>query len=39
MKENKHIGKKKAITKRKMKPYVGENQEGGKYYFNDDTSE
>ena len=34
-----YIGKKKAITKRKMKPYVGKNKEGGKYYFDDDTDD
>ena len=32
------IGKKKALTKRKMKPYVGSTKEGGKFYFDDDSS-
>jgi hypothetical protein len=39
MKDNKHIGKKSIVLKRKMKPYIGKNKEGGKYYFNDDTTE
>ena len=39
MGNNNYIGKKKAISKRKMKPYVGESKEGGKYYFDEDTTE
>lgn len=35
---NDFIGKKKAILKRKMNPYVGSNKEGGKFYFDDDGS-
>lgn len=34
-----YIGKKKEVTKRKMKPYVGSNKEGGKYFFEEDTVE
>ena len=36
MSNSNYIGKKKAITKRKMKPYVGDNKEAGKYYYDDD---
>jgi len=39
MKDNDQIGKRKAVKKRKMKPYVGEGKEEGKYFFNDDTTE
>ena len=34
-----YIGKRKALTKRKMKPYVGKNKEGGKYYYDDDRDD
>lgn len=30
------VGKKKAVKKRKMQPYIGSNKEGGKYYYNED---
>jgi hypothetical protein len=30
------VGKKKAVKKRKMQPYIGSNKEEGKYYYNED---
>ena len=30
------VGKKKAVKKRRMQPYIGSNKEEGKYYYNED---